>query len=85
MTRDDATDVLTRLLSGIAPEVDLAALDPAATLTDEGDLDSMDFLNLVTALHQETGIEVPERDYPALQTVDAFVDYIAAHAGAGAG
>jgi acyl carrier protein len=82
MTRDDALDLLARLLQRIAPEVDLATVDPAAALTDEADLDSMDFLNLVTALHGETGIEVPERDYPLIQTVDAFVAYITAHAGA---
>ena len=37
----------------------------------------MDFLNLVTALHEATGIEVPERDYPQLNTIDGFVGYIA--------
>ncbi len=38
----------------------------------------MDFLNLVAALHEETGIDVPERDYPSLATVAGFVAYVAA-------
>ena len=38
----------------------------------------MDFLNLVTALYEETGIDVPERDYPTLASVSGFVDYIVA-------
>ena len=38
----------------------------------------MDFLNLVTALHDETGIDVPERDYPQLASVDGFVAYVTA-------
>ena len=42
------------------------------------DLDSMDFLNLVTALHEETGIDVPERDYPQLSTLAGFVSYVVA-------
>ena len=46
-------------------------------MQDELDLDSMDFLNLVTALHNETGIDVPERDYPRLSTIDGFVAYVA--------
>ena len=46
-------------------------------LQDEIELDSMDFLNLVTALYEETGIDVPERDYPRLSTVDGFVAYVA--------
>ena len=37
----------------------------------------MDFLNLVTALHDETGIDVPERDYPQLASIDGFVTYVA--------
>jgi acyl carrier protein len=38
----------------------------------------MDFLNLVNALYDETGIDVPERDYPRISTIDGFVDYITA-------
>ena len=78
MNVDDPRALLGRLLRGIAPEVDLAQVDPDVPLQEELDLDSMDFLNLVTALHDETGIDVPERDYPLLGTVDGFVAYVAA-------
>jgi acyl carrier protein len=80
MTTDDARSLLADLLRKIAPEVDLAEVDPAVPLREEIDLDSMDFLNLVTALHERTGIDVPERDYPALDTVDGFVAYLVAAA-----
>ena len=69
--------LLARLLHGIAPEVDLDTIDPAAPLQEEAELDSMDFLNLVNALY-ETGIEIPERDYPRVATIDGFVDYVSA-------
>lgn len=78
MKPDDARALLARLLHGIAPEVDLADADPDDLLQDEFDLDSMDFLNLVTALHDQTGIDVPERDYPQLASVGGFVAYLAA-------
>jgi acyl carrier protein len=77
----EARTLLTTLLHRIAPEVDLADVDPAAPLQEEIDLDSMDFLNLMTALHDSAGIDVPERDYPLVSTVDGFVDYVTAHAG----
>ena len=35
----------------MAPEVDLEALEPEAELRDELDLDSMDFLSFLEALH----------------------------------
>ena len=76
MNANDARALLARLLRGIAPEVDLASVDDDALLHDELDLDSMDFLNLVTALHDESGIDVPERDYPELATVGGFIDYL---------
>lgn len=75
-THDDARVLLAHLLRRIAPEVSLEEIDPAAPLQEAMDLDSMDFLNLVTALHEETGIEVPERDYPSLSTVDGFIAYV---------
>ena len=78
MNRHDAEALLGRLLRQVAPEVELDGLDRGALLQDEADLDSMDFLNIVTALSEETGIEVPERDYPELATVTGFVDYIVA-------
>ena len=83
MNRDDARVLLARLLHGVAPEVDLDEIDPEAALQEEAELDSMDFLNLVTALHDETGIEVPERDYPLIATIDGFVAYVTTASAAG--
>jgi len=78
MTRDDATALLASSLHEIAPEVDLGGVDADAPIQEELDIDSMDFLNLVTAIHTRTGVDIPERDYPRLATVNAFVDYLAA-------
>jgi acyl carrier protein len=78
MNATAARTVLVDLLRRVAPEVDLDAIDPEVDLQDAADLDSMDFLNLVTALHETTGIDVPERDYPALATVSGFVGYVVA-------
>lgn len=76
--REDPYALLVRLLHRIAPEIDLEAVDRAAPLQDVADLDSMDFLNLMSALYAETGIEVPEHEYPAVASIDGFVDYVAA-------
>lgn len=80
MNTTDARDLLARLLHSIAPEIDLSLVDPDAPLQEAMDLDSMDFLNLVTSLSDETGLDVPERDYPSLATVSGFVAYVAAAA-----
>ena len=78
MTPDAARALLARLLRGIAPEIDLHEIDPATPLSEAAELDSMDLLNLVNALYDETGIDVPERDYPHIATIDGFVAYVTA-------
>jgi acyl carrier protein len=81
MTRDDITDVLIDELGRIAPEVDATSLDPDADLREELDIDSMDFLNLVTALTQRLEIDIPEIDYPKLATLGHALGYLAQRLG----
>ena len=76
MTRDDVAAVLIDELGRIAPETDASRLDPNAELRDELDIDSMDFLNLVTALSERLKIDIPETDYPKLATFGHAVDYL---------
>lgn len=72
--------VLDALLS-VAPEADAAALDRKRPIREQLDLDSMDFLNFVSALHRALGVDVPERDYPKLATLDSGVAYLSARTG----
>ena len=76
----DVRERVLRVLGRIAPEADLAALDPRADLREQLDIDSMDFLNFAIGLHREFGIDVPEADYPRLRTLDGCVAWLAARA-----
>jgi acyl carrier protein len=76
MTRDDVAAVLIDELGRIAPETDASRLDPSAELREELDIDSMDFLNLVTALSERLKIDILETDYPRLATFRHAVDYL---------
>jgi len=78
MNEQQLRDVVTEALTQVAPEIDAGALDPAAGLSEQLDLDSMDFLNVIVAIHEQTGIEIPERDYAKLATLDDAVAYLAA-------
>ena len=83
MTRDEATALLASVLREVAPEADLGTADPALPLQEVADIDSVDFLTLVAAVHDRAGIEIPARDYPKLATVDRFVSYLTAADDAG--
>jgi acyl carrier protein len=77
MTRDEIRDGILRALTQVAPEADLARIKPNLRLRDQLDIDSMDLLNFVIAVHKEFHIDIPEADYPQLATLDGFIDYIA--------
>jgi acyl carrier protein len=77
MTPDVRKTVLA-ILGRIAPEADLDRLDPEVNFREELDLDSMDFLRFVEALHKELGVTVPEKDYPKLTTLRGCLAYLAA-------
>jgi acyl carrier protein len=51
---------------------------PKGDLREEFDIDSMDFLNLVTALSKRLGTAMPESDYGQMDSFDAMIDYLAA-------
>ena len=80
MKPDEIRQILMEELGNLAPEADLGAVPPDAELREALDLDSMDFLNLVIALHKRLAIDIPERDYAELRTIGGAVDYLAAKA-----
>ncbi len=77
-TAEDIRAAVLAALGGIAPEADLTHLDPGENLREQLDLDSMDFLNFVIAVHKRLGVEIPESDYPKLATLDGAMSYLAA-------
>lgn len=76
MNRDRLRALVLEELSAIAPDIDIATLDDRARLRDEYDLDSMDALNLLTALHRRLGVNIPESDYAGLHSLQALLDYL---------
>jgi acyl carrier protein len=78
MNDPDLRAIVLAALCRIAPEVDPATLLPGVPLRDQVDLDSMDWLNFLVALHGRLGVDIPEADYRRLITLDDLVAYLAA-------
>ena len=76
MNKNEIRAVLLDELGKIAPDVDAADVDAAGDLREEFDIDSMDFLNLVTALHERLGIVIAESDYRQLGTLDNAIRFL---------
>ena len=75
-TNTDLRATVLTVLGRIAPEADLTRLRPDKSFRDQLDMDSMDYLNFVIALHAELHVDIPERDYPKFATLDGCVRYL---------
>lgn len=82
MTQDEIKRAVLDALAGVAPEGDFDRLKPDRPLRDQLDIDSYDFLNVVIALHEKLGVDIPEADYQKLATLNGALDYLAARTGA---
>ena len=75
MTEEEIVDLVHRTLFTIAPEYEGEEIEPASGFRDQFEIDSMDFLNFVIAMHEATGVDIPEADYPVLETLEGCVAY----------
>jgi len=80
-TESDLRTAVLELLARVAPESDPSAIDPDGSIQEQLDIDSIDFLNFIMSVHERTGIDVPERDYTKIATINDCVRYLLAKAG----
>jgi acyl carrier protein len=79
MTDDPIQTLLAKHLGRIAPEIPLDDIDRGADLRDEFDIDSMDFMTLITSLGKELSLPMPEADYDQMRSFDDLADYLRSH------
>jgi len=76
MTEQDLRHAIDAALNEVAPEADLSTLADDAEIRMELDIDSIGFLEFLTALHASLGIEIPEEDAARLNTRAAVLSYL---------
>jgi acyl carrier protein len=72
-------DLVKRTLFTVAPDLEGETIDPEQSFRKQFEIDSMDFLNFIIGLSKLTGLEIPETDYPQLQTPNDVVQYLRSH------
>lgn len=78
----DINDIRTKLLAllrTVAPDVDTGSIDPERAFRDQFDFDSMDSLHFATAVSEAFGIDIPERDYSNLASLNAAAQFVLKH------
>ena len=81
MDKSRISDEIVKAITTVAPDINPDEIEPDTDLRAELDLDSMDFLNIVVALHEALQVEIPEADYPQLTNLGALTDYLAGKLG----
>ncbi len=61
----------------IAPEIEEEEIEPNENIQRSLEIDSFDFLKILTALNDQLGVEVPEADYAKVDTLEHMADYFA--------
>ncbi len=81
MTKQEIRDTIVDCLCEVAPEIDPATVKDDVSFRDQFDVDSMDLLNFVIAMHEQLHVDIPESEYARLGTVDLLVEFISAQVG----
>lgn len=76
MSKDELLAIIRDELGCIAPEVEFESVPLGDTIQAGFDIDSMDFLNFITALHERTGVNIPEADYMRVRTIASALAYL---------
>ncbi|MEM1429880.1 MAG: phosphopantetheine-binding protein [Pseudomonadota bacterium] len=77
MTQEELRAAFLEELLSIAPDLDGETIADDDHIQDDLELDSMDVLNLVTALHERFGVDIAESEYPQIATAALATAYLA--------
>ncbi len=76
MNEQEIRAAVVAALTEVAPEVEDEAIAPGTPFDEQFEIDSMDFLNYLTAIKERLGVDVPESDYERVRTLDDATAYL---------
>ena len=75
MTQEQIKSAIIKQIREIAPDIDEADILPDQNIQRSLEIDSFDFLKILTGLSEILGVEVPESDYAKVDTLEHMVGY----------
>lgn len=79
MKKDEIKSTIIKIILEIAPEIEESEIIPDENIQRSLEIDSFDFLKILTAMNEKFGVEVPEADYSKVDTLENMADYFIAH------
>lgn len=80
MERTAVKTAIKNIFHHVAPDIDFDALDLSRPLRGQVEMDSLDFYNVLVAIHKQLGVNVPDSVLLELNNLDGLIDYVAANA-----
>ena len=78
MTTEEIKQAIIEQILAVAPDIEKEEIEPNANLQRSLEIDSFDFLKVLTALNEALGVDVPETDYAQVDTLEHMADYFKA-------
>ena len=77
-TAHELRSIVVTVITATAPDVadDIATIGNDVDLFEEFGLDSMDRMNIMTALSESTGVSIPDEQYPRLNTMNDLIGHL---------
>ncbi|XP_020571223.1 acyl carrier protein 2, mitochondrial [Phalaenopsis equestris] len=77
----DKSEVIDRVITVVKnfQKVDPSKVTPKANFQSDLGLDSLDTVEIVMALEEEFGFEIPDNEADKITSIDVAVDFIASH------
>lgn len=78
MNASELKQIIIEELAKVAPGTDPNDLDLDENVREGLDIDSFDHLNFLIGLHERLGVDIPEKDYGKLNTINEILQYLSA-------
>lgn len=79
MTKDAIKSTVIKAILEIAPDIEEDEIELNENIQRSLEIDSFDFLKILTQIDRETGVSVPEVDYAKVDTIENMAEYILGH------
>lgn len=76
MTEAALREAVLAALHRVVPDVTVDTVRAEIDLRAQVDMDSIDYLRFLVAVHDATGVDIPENEYRQVRTLDGLVAYL---------
>ena len=75
MKKEELERIIIEQILEVAPDIEESEIILNQNIQQTLEIDSFDFLSILTGMNDKVGVEVPESDYSKVDTVENMLEY----------